>query len=107
MGQQGRGAEKPSPAPQPRAALTIQLLHGDVGQLLAVAAGRERAVQVIALVQQASCHMVEWHLLPATRTGKERVIVVICLCSMGMEQNLAWRSGWTRLDLQLGVRGVG
>lgn len=45
--------------------LTVQLLHGDVSQLLAVAASRERSVEVIPLVQQASGHMVKRHLLPA------------------------------------------
>lgn len=52
--------------------LTIQFLHGDVGELLAVAASRERSVQVVAFVQQASCYMVEWHLLPGHKTKGER-----------------------------------
>lgn len=45
--------------------LTVKLLHRDVSQLLAVAASRQRSVEVIPLVQQAGGHVVKRHLLPA------------------------------------------
>lgn len=43
--------------------LTVELLHGDAGQNVAVTVG-QRAAQVVSLVEEACRHMVERHLLP-------------------------------------------
>ena len=51
--------------------LTVKLLHRDVGELVGVAPVRQRAAQVVPLVQQACCHMVERHLLSETETEEE------------------------------------
>lgn len=46
--------------------LTVELLHRDAGQHVAVAV-RQRAAQVVPLVEQAGRHMVERHLVPERR----------------------------------------
>lgn len=53
--------------PEKRKQRTVQLLHRDAGQNVAVAVG-QRAAQEAALVEQARRHVVERHLLPAGPT---------------------------------------
>lgn len=47
--------------------LTIQFLHRDVGELVALAVLGQRAAQVVPLIEQPCRHMVEGHLLPVDR----------------------------------------
>lgn len=53
--------------------LTIELLHRDAGQHVAVAV-RQRATQVVPLVEQTCRHMVERHLLPERRQEEEETV---------------------------------
>lgn len=52
--------------------LTVELLHGDAGQDVAVTVG-QRAAQVVSLVEEACRHMVERHLLPERKQERHSV----------------------------------